>query len=76
MPQTTTENKFRLEKIIYPKKKRFLKEDKGKKLLGEILQLEIDEHLRKYPDLKPVKYHDPKKNPDGSQTFAITFHYK
>lgn len=60
-----------LEKTIYPKKQKF-----DQKLLVKILELEIQTHVRKFPELTCKDIDKPKKNNDGSMLYVIHFEKK
>lgn len=64
-------NRLRIEKIIYAKRV-----DVTKDQVIQILNLEIETHLRNNPDLCFIAIGEMKKNADRSQTYPILFELK
>lgn len=60
-----------LEKIIYAKRVKF-----DQKTLVKILELEIQEHVKKFPHLECESIQKPVKLQDGSMLYSIIFKVK
>jgi hypothetical protein len=62
------ENSLIINKVIYAKRFKTTNEQ-----IKEIILLEIDTHLKKYPDLFLLSIGKPIENPDRSKTIQINF---
>lgn len=65
---STHDHAMQIEKKIYASRQR-----KTKDQVAEILQLEIETHIKKHPDLVYDKLSEPVRNSDLSMTYIIHF---